>query len=261
MLEAAATHFQQGIGCGSVHQSRAASGADPGQRHDYLAVDRGPENRVSRAGEIGRRRSELLVAACSPRFPTSPLAAAIKSATSAAPSKLRSERHLGRLGAARGFSSAVRCAVCLSLESHSQAGAEPGGSAKLGLQRFAEDEGRPRGTHRRYQPVFDRDEHGETWFLVRISVDPAGRRLEWSRGAEPFQFPRGTSLAGMHSDIVRMYVDAWSWRPIAYDALRHGMTFEPIISIEERARLAEAFDKMRAVMAEAQPKTHKGHQN
>lgn len=162
------------------------------------------------------------------------------------------------MGALRGFSSAVQYAVCLSLEGHRQAGAEPGGSAEVGLLRFAEDEGRPRGTHRRYQAVFDRDEHGETWSLVKISVDPVGRLLDWSRGTEPFQFPRGTSLAGMQSDIVRMYVDAWSWRPIGYDALRHGMTFEPIISIEERARLAEAFDKMRAVMAEAHARTDRG---
>lgn len=258
MLEQATSPlFRIRPGRGSVHQPRAASRDDSGRRYDDdVAVDCGPRNRGPRAGEIARRWSGFLSSTRSPEVPASPLAPATLAPTSAELSNLRSERHLGRMGALRGFSSVVPRAACLNLENDRQAGAEAAGSAKAGLHLFTEHDRTAGGTHRRYQPVFDRD---ETCFLVEIWVDPVGRLLEWSRGAEPVQFPRGTSLAGMQSDIVRMYVDAWSWRPIAYDALRHGMTFEPRISIEERARLAEAFDKMRAVMAEAHARTVSGH--
>lgn len=256
MIEAAASRvFQHRIGWESVHQSRATSGADPGQRYDHLAVDCGPETRVSRASEIGRRRSELLVATCSTRFPGSPLATDTATTNSTAPLKLRSGRHLGRLAALRGFNSAGQHAVCPSLEKHRQVGAKPGGSPTVRLQLFTEDERRPGGTDRRYQAVFHRHERGETWFLIKLWVDPAGRLLEWSRETEPFPFPTGESLAEMHAEIVRMYVDACSWRPVAYDMLRRGMSFERMLSIEERVRLADAFDKMRAVMTEAQAKT------
>lgn len=252
----------QDFGERALHKSRTASRAASGQRHVGLALDQQSRDWVSSACQNTLGRAELLGAKRSARVPPSSIAANTAATNSVVPWKFRLEHHLARMAALRGLSTVVSRAVCASLKTRRHVASEAGAPANAGsqLQLFTEGGERPRGTHR-YQVVFDRGERVDAWFVIELWLDPDERLLEWSRGTESLQFPKWASLGEVRAEILRMYIDACSWRPVAYGALKRGFSFERMISIEERARLAEAFDKMQAVMAESQAKTLMEHRN
>lgn len=125
--------------------------------------------------------------------------------------------------------------------------------------------GEPVGGPRwRYQPVTDTDAHGQLVYLITIWVDAEERLLEWTVRRErdpdtgelapgmPCEYPAGESLNSLSADLMRMYIAAWAWEPVAYDSLKPGMTFRRLISREDRASLAAYFDDARERLREAQ---------
>jgi len=85
----------------------------------------------------------------------------------------------------------------------------------------------------RYQPVVV-DTEG-TVQLCEVHVDDADALVMWS---EPDMYPSGDDLQELTADLMRMTVDAYSWRPVLYSSLETGMKFKRAITMEQREALA-----------------------
>ena len=89
----------------------------------------------------------------------------------------------------------------------------------------------------RYQPIWWEDTGGRTFGLCEMFFDQSDHLTSWN--AEPFTWPQGDDMEQLTNDIVRMLVDAYRWRPVAFAELRAGMTFEKAIDNKQAEALAK----------------------
>jgi hypothetical protein len=77
----------------------------------------------------------------------------------------------------------------------------------------------------RFQPVYS-DSFGErTYSLCEVYFDTDDRLMHWTQ--ENTLTPLGdSSISDLLDDLQEMLSDAALWKPVPYDSLRIGMTFE-----------------------------------
>lgn len=76
----------------------------------------------------------------------------------------------------------------------------------------------------RYQPVFT-VQNGETVFsVIEVHVQPDGTLWAWTESTA--MTPYGETVEELAGDLAHMLADAWKWKPVAYESLRTGMTFD-----------------------------------
>lgn len=93
----------------------------------------------------------------------------------------------------------------------------------------------------RYQPIWWADSGGKTFGLCEVYIDDHDHLTNWS--PEPFTWPQGDDMEQLTNDLVRMLVDAYRWRPVAFAELRIGMTFERAIDQKQAAALAKMVER------------------
>ena len=76
----------------------------------------------------------------------------------------------------------------------------------------------------RYQPVFQENAGGKAVSLCEIIVNEDGSLKTWT--VDPAMAPMGETLEELTNDLARMLADAYKWRPVKFDSLHAGMTFQ-----------------------------------
>lgn len=92
----------------------------------------------------------------------------------------------------------------------------------------------------RYQAVYEDDEAGRQFSFCEVWIDADDKLESWAETAG--NVPCGETLEELTRDLVRMYVDASRWEPVAFDALHVGMSFQKLISRKEAEDIAEMFE-------------------
>jgi|SRR5579859_6526601 len=92
----------------------------------------------------------------------------------------------------------------------------------------------------RYQAVWREDPAGRFYSFCELHFDGNDQLTSWTECAE---IPAmGDTPDALLNDLVRMYVDAARWVPVAFSDLRVGMQFEKLISRKEAEDIAEIFE-------------------
>lgn len=94
----------------------------------------------------------------------------------------------------------------------------------------------------RYQPVVRGDENGFVFSLCEVYLDEDGALENWTE--DPAMTPSGENIGELSSDLTRMIADALSWKPVVFEKMEVGMTFEAAVSMEDRKEIADLIDRM-----------------
>lgn len=92
----------------------------------------------------------------------------------------------------------------------------------------------------RYQLVYTGPRRDRAYTLCEVYFDKKGRFH--SHTARPDVPAMGETAKEASQDLIRMLVDATSWKPVAFKDLKPGMIFEPALSRETRADLAKTLN-------------------
>jgi hypothetical protein len=76
----------------------------------------------------------------------------------------------------------------------------------------------------RYQPVYWEDDAGPVMTLCEVYFDENDRLKMWT--TDPAMHPMGATFEDLSRDLCWMLANAYKWRPVAFNSLRVGMTFE-----------------------------------
>lgn len=96
----------------------------------------------------------------------------------------------------------------------------------------------------RYQPVIVKEADGEDIiFLVEIHLTGDDKLRMW--GESKPAYPLGETVEEISRDIVHMYVSSVRWKPVRYDELCVGMTFEANFDQRMAFELASMFEGMK----------------
>ena len=101
----------------------------------------------------------------------------------------------------------------------------------------------------RYQPVICSDDAGEYLSICEVYFDASGRFDRWT---EAGRWPAGEDIPELASDLVRMLMDTWKWKPVRCVDLKPGYEFERAISQEQCEGIAQMIE---TVDLAAKPRT------
>lgn len=76
----------------------------------------------------------------------------------------------------------------------------------------------------RYQPVWREADGERVYSLCEVYFDEADRLKAWTES--PAITPHGETQDELCDDLERMWIDARRWKPVAFEDLKVGMTFE-----------------------------------
>lgn len=93
----------------------------------------------------------------------------------------------------------------------------------------------------RYQPVWT-EQRGEKYYgLCELHFDGAGKLESWTEN--PSIAPGGNLWTELTGDLTMMLADAYRWRPVSFDSLAPGMTFERLLSEEHCETIAKMIEQ------------------
>lgn len=101
----------------------------------------------------------------------------------------------------------------------------------------------------RYQPVWIVDRAGTAFGVCEVYLDENNRLEQWTE--EPLMHAQGDDVESLSRDLVRMLVDVYRWKAVAFAELRVGMEFDRLIDPAKAEALAKMVEAMSHNMGEA----------
>jgi hypothetical protein len=93
----------------------------------------------------------------------------------------------------------------------------------------------------RYQPVIVKRLDDDPYVvLVECYFDADGRLTMWAE--DPHSWPQGDDVEGLANDLSFMLAAVYKWKPVDFDSLHVGMTFERTgVDVEQVIAAMNAF--------------------